>query len=98
LVEKAKDTGKYLLQQLRLKLADFMPEKIKNIRGIGLYLAIHYASTQIAQTVQNTLFTDFHILSTLDGPLNNVMIVKPPLCISNESCDRFVNALSLILK
>lgn len=98
LVEKARHTGHYLLQQLGLKLGHFIPEKIFNIRGVGLYLAIHYKSRIIAETIQNTLFTDFHILSTLDGPLSNVMIIKPPLCISIESCDRFVGALSSVLE
>jgi ethanolamine-phosphate phospho-lyase len=98
LVARAKEMGDYLLSQLQLSLGHFMPHIIKNIRGVGLYLAIHYTTGKIATNIQNTLFADFHILSTLDGPLANVMIVKPPLCITKESCDRFVGALSSILE
>jgi ethanolamine-phosphate phospho-lyase len=97
LVERAAETGEYLLALLEERLNRFMPEQILQIRGRGLYLAIQYASGKLAKHIHDTLYRDFHILSTLDGPESAVMIVKPPLCFARESCDRFVDTLVRIL-
>ena len=97
LVEAARDTGHYLLEQLGLKLGQFIPKYIREIRGRGLYVAVQYVSGDHARKNQDILFKDFHILSTLDGPDGNVMIIKPPLCFSRDSCDRLVQTLANIL-
>jgi ethanolamine-phosphate phospho-lyase len=97
LVDKARETGHYLLEQLGLKLGQFIPDKIREIRGKGLYMAVQYVSGDLARKMQDILYKDFNILSTLDGPEGNVMIIKPPLCFSIESCDRLVQTMAHIL-
>ena len=97
LVHAARETGHYLLEQLGLKLGKFIPKKVREIRGRGLYLAVQFMSGSIARKIHDTLYRDFKILSTLDGPEDDVMIIKPPLCFSRESCDRFTDALNQIL-
>ncbi len=98
LVEAARETGHYLLQELGLKLGKFIPLLVREIRGRGLYLALHFMSGAIARNVHDTLYRDYKILSTLDGPDDDVMIIKPPLCFSRDSCDRFTDALEEILE
>lgn len=98
LMENARDTGMYLIAAFREQLAPFMPEIVRDIRGHGLYIAVQLANGDIAKHMNDALYKDWKILSTLDGPDDNVMIVKPPLCFSLASCDRFVLAIVQILK
>ena len=37
--------------------------------------------------------TKHSVLSSTDGPMNNVIKIKPPLCFSAADADTFVHAL-----
>ena len=41
---------------------------------------------------------DYGILSSYDGPNNNVIKIKPPIIFSKSNCDYFVKYLDKILK
>lgn len=97
LVEQARCMGDFMIKLLSLQLARFMPSLVKDIRGRGMYIAIQYSSGAIAQHVYDTMYTKYKILATLDGPLDDVMIFKPPLCWSEASGRRYVAAISDIL-
>ena len=97
LLEKARSTGRFLLERLGVELRQFIPSRIREIRGRGLYIAIEFVEGAVAGQVHNELYRDYRILSTLDGLDANVMIVKPPLCISESSCETFVDAVRDIL-
>jgi 4-aminobutyrate aminotransferase-like enzyme len=98
LVNRARVTGHYLIDELGRKLGPVIPRNVKEIRGRGLYMALHLASGTLARHVHDTLYRDFKILTTLDGPEGDVMIIKPPLCFSQQSCDRFIEALHILLR
>lgn len=93
LADRARDTGQYLLALLGTKLNNFIPSKVREIRGRGLYLGIQYVDGATAKRVHDTLYRDHRILTTLDGPNDDVMIIKPPLCFTKDSCNTFVQAL-----
>ena len=96
-VSRARETGRFLLERLGIELGIYIPNFIRDIRGRGLYLALELRDGDLASHVVNSLYRDYRILSTLDGPDEKVIIVKPPLCISRDSCERFVQAIKEIL-
>ena len=50
-----------------------------------------------AQYIINRL-KDFGILSSIDGPFNNVIKIKPPLIFSKSNCDLFLKYFKKILR
>jgi len=97
LVEQARCMGGFMMLLLKQQLARFMPSLIKDIRGRGMYIAIQYSSKAVAQHVYDTMYSQHKILATLDGPQDDVMIFKPPLCWSETSGRRYVAAIGDIL-
>ncbi|MBO9634157.1 MAG: aminotransferase class III-fold pyridoxal phosphate-dependent enzyme, partial [Chitinophagaceae bacterium] len=86
----AKDTGDYLLQLLK----DLMPKHpiIGDVRGHGLFVGAELvkdrqtkepAVPEIDQIVQAMKARGF-LLST-DGPLYNVLKIKPPLVFTRQN-------------
>ena len=43
------------------------------------------------------LASEHHILTLTDGLDDNVIKIKPPLCITNENVDHFITCLDAIL-
>jgi len=97
LVERAKSMGDFMIRLLRKQLAGFIPAFIKDIRGQGMYIVIQYSSGYVSKHVYDSLYRDCKILSTLDGPLDDAMIFKPPLCWSEASGHRYADAITGIL-
>jgi ethanolamine-phosphate phospho-lyase len=52
--------------------------------------------TELAQKVKNELREKFVLVST-DGPYDNVIKSKPPLCFSKENVDEVMEKLEKIL-
>ena len=42
--------------------------------------------------------TDHNIIVSSDGPFDNVLKLKPPMCFNKENCDLFVAKLGELLK
>lgn len=83
LVENAAEMGSYLIEQL---------SKIKGIsalRGRGLMLGVEF-EPEYADTRNRLLFED-HIFT--GGAKNNVMRILPPLCVSKEEIDYFIQKI-----
>jgi 4-aminobutyrate aminotransferase-like enzyme len=101
LQQNAMITGHYWKDELR-KLAEKYAQ-FADIRGEGLFLGVECLDhngkedTMFANKVKNELRNNF-ILSSTDGPLDNVLKMKPPVCFSKDNVDQFCGSLDSILK
>ena len=103
LQQNAKTVGDYYLQEL-LKLQQKY-ECIGDVRGSGLFIGFEFVKdritlkpdTALAKKVKNQLRENFVLVST-DGPFDNVIKSKPPLCFSKENVDEVVGKLESILR
>ncbi|MFW9844757.1 MAG: aminotransferase class III-fold pyridoxal phosphate-dependent enzyme, partial [Candidatus Thorarchaeota archaeon] len=102
LQQHALDVGTYLRSQLEsLKGKHSI---IGDVRGIGLYIGVELIldeeTLEPAMKEANYIverLKDMGILVSVDGPLNNVLKVKPPLVFTKENADSFVAALDVVL-
>jgi 4-aminobutyrate aminotransferase-like enzyme len=95
--------GSYLKRQLR-RLQASIP-LIGDVRGEGLFLGLELvrdletlepASTETS-SVCSTLKSSYNILTSIDGPDENVLVIKPPLVFSKDDADFFVTSLKCAL-
>ena len=98
---QAKQVGDHY-QSLLKKLALQFPA-LGDVRGSGLFLGIEIVKeetqephTELAQHLKNEM-RKRHILISTDGPFDNVIKTKPPLCFSKENAEQVVLALEEIL-
>ncbi|MAT53498.1 MAG: alanine--glyoxylate aminotransferase [Saprospirales bacterium] len=94
LQEQARLTGNYLREMLT-ELQDQYPE-IGDVRGYGLFLGIELVqpgkkkpNRQLATAIANRM-RQCGILMSTDGPDDNVLKIKPPLCFSRENAEWLV--------
>lgn len=101
LQQQAAETGDYyiaLLNDLQKKYP-----VLGDIRGSGLFLGVEFITeknepnTELASVVVNRLKDNF-ILTSTDGPFNNVLKSKPPLCFTKKNAKEVVTRLDEILK
>ncbi|QKX06599.1 aminotransferase class III-fold pyridoxal phosphate-dependent enzyme [Aquimarina sp. TRL1] len=102
LQENAKIVGKYYTSLFRK-----LQEKyrcIGDVRGSGLFLGIEIVHPQnqepdtlLANHIKNHL-RNRHILISTDGPYDNVLKTKPPLCFSKENAAEVVENIAEILQ
>lgn len=83
LVENAGEMGSYFIRELSAIGA------IRGVRGRGLMLGIDFMPQ--FSTIRNQLLFDYHIFT--GGARNNVMRLLPPLSITKNEADHFLNAL-----
>ena len=103
LQQNAKTVGDYYLQELGKLQQKY--ECIGDVRGSGLFIGFEFVKdrftlepdTELAQKVKNELREKFILVST-DGPFDNVIKSKPPLCFTIENVDEMIEKLELILK
>ena len=91
LQNNAKNVGDYYLKQLNILKKEF--SCIGDVRGAGLFLGIEIVeknskkpNTVLAQKLKNELRKKY-ILVGSDGPFNNVIKTKPPICFTKENVD-----------
>ena len=103
LQQHALQVGEHLKTGLRT-LMDGHP-LIGDVRGLGLFLGVELvldretlepAPAQAAYVVER--LKDHGILLSTDGPLHNVLKIKPPLVFSEADAERLVNSLDKILE
>ena len=76
---------------------------IGDIRGSGLFLGVEIVNevkdpdTRLAGIIKNEL-RNRNILISTDGPYDNVLKSKPPLCFSKDDAERVVHQMYEILK
>jgi 4-aminobutyrate aminotransferase-like enzyme/Ser/Thr protein kinase RdoA (MazF antagonist) len=94
LQENARTTGDYLLAGLR-DLAVGFPV-IGDVRGRGLFLGIELADASTASALIERMKASGVLLST-DGPLHNVIKIKPPLVFDGADADVLLSCLRTAL-
>ena len=75
------------------------------MRGEGLFLGIELISnsetlkhdTVIANHIKNEMREKYILVST-DGPMDNIIKMKPPLCFNKENALRVVESIDEIMK
>eukprot|EP01102_Stenamoeba_stenopodia_P012546 TRINITY_DN3979_c0_g2_i1.p1 TRINITY_DN3979_c0_g2~~TRINITY_DN3979_c0_g2_i1.p1 ORF type:complete len:435 (+),score=70.56 TRINITY_DN3979_c0_g2_i1:135-1439(+) len=94
--------GQYLKDEL-LKLKE-SESLIGDVRGLGLYVGVEFvrdhATLTPAPDVAKAAVEGLKaakILTGVDGPHNNVLRIKPPLCFSKDDATSLVHNLRLIL-
>jgi 4-aminobutyrate aminotransferase-like enzyme len=93
--------GQYLLTKL-MELSKRYP-CIGDVRGMGLFLGVEFIEvnknhldiiphTKLCQFLVAFMMKE-KVLVSSDGPQNNVIKIKPPLCFSAENADTLIHAL-----
>jgi ethanolamine-phosphate phospho-lyase len=101
LQSNALEVGNYWMQQLNLLKND--SPLLGDVRGAGLFIGVECIdeagkeNTMLAQKIKEGL-KEAYILASTDGPLDNTLKMKPPLCFTKENVDRFITEMSKILK
>ncbi|MCB2219071.1 MAG: aminotransferase class III-fold pyridoxal phosphate-dependent enzyme [Bacteroidetes bacterium] len=102
LQQNALKTGSYFMEELR-KLQKDIP-MIGDVRGSGLFIGVDLVidpetrqpNTELAQTLKNKLRENFILVST-DGPYDNVIKMKPPLCFNKSNADQVIEKMRRFL-
>ncbi|TRX59358.1 aminotransferase class III-fold pyridoxal phosphate-dependent enzyme [Fulvivirga sp. M361] len=102
LQENAKYVGAYyksLFMELQKKY-----DCIGDVRGSGLFLGVDIVEEgtrktdrKLAGHIKNEL-RQKHILISTDGPDDNVLKTKPPLCFTRENAEEVIEAIGDVLK
>ncbi len=102
--EKLQQNSKYIGDYLKGELKK-LSNKFKilgDIRGQGLFLGIEFVNSEMNPLKEETIYIvnrlkKFGILSSVDGPENNVIKIKPPLTFNKHNCNMFILYLHKIL-
>ena len=101
LQQHALEMGYYLKEQFwKLQKEHLNRDLIGDIRGSGLFLGIELVrpgndmepATEETSFICTILKQEFHILTSIDGLHDNVLVIKPPLVFSKADADLFVKA------
>ena len=101
LQKNSKIVGTYFKEELKKLSKKF--NIIGDVRGQGLFLGIELVDDHMNPLSEQSLYIvnrlkKYGILSSIDGPDNNVIKIKPPLTFSKHNCDMFILYLGKILK
>jgi len=102
LQKNALETGSYLKQKLSALMKSY-PE-IGDIRGFGFFLGIEFVKdrdtlephTKLAGYMKNR-FKENEILVDTDGPHENVIKIKPPMCFNKRNAQQLIDELEKVL-
>ncbi len=101
LQENARTVGAYLLERLStLKEKSWL---VGDVRGLGLYLGVELVMDHgtLAPAADHAAYIcnrmkDYGFLISTDGPLHNVLKLKPPIIFSKANADALVDALEKV--
>jgi len=89
--------GKYMKTKFRgVDLSACLGVVIGDIRGCGLFIGIEIVrDNQQPATIETsfictTLKEKFRVLTSIDGPHDNVLVIKPPMVFTEYDADEFV--------
>ena len=91
LVENSRRMGDYLLEELKKMQAE-VPH-IVDVRGRGLMIGIELDVPQ--KSVREPLIYNEHVFTGCSG--TNLLRLLPPLCLTREQADEFLNKLKNVL-
>jgi 4-aminobutyrate aminotransferase-like enzyme len=95
----ARIVGDFMMEQLRLMAPKF--DLIGEVRGVGLFIGIELiedhqtlepATTRAGQVIN--LMKDRNILLSTDGPLDNVIKIKPPITFDMDDAKTFLDCFA----
>lgn len=102
LQDNAGKVGTYLKTSL-VKLKE-QHALIGDVRGLGLFLGIEFVRDRgnLEPAAEEASFIrermkDCGILLSTDGPLHNVIKIKPPICFNEDDADFLVRTLDEVL-
>ncbi len=102
LQQKALDTGSYLLEKLHTLKSEY--PVIGDVRGHGLFLGIELiTNTQTLEPATEMTSYIVHrmkqkgILTSSDGPYENVLKIKPPMCFDRNDADHLIQTMKHVL-
>ena len=103
LQDNAAKVGKYICEQIRQLSTKH--ELIGDVRGRGLFIGIEFVrnpetlepATAETSEICSRMKSEHKILMSIDGPHDNVLVIKPPMCFSLTDADRMVRAMRKIL-
>jgi ethanolamine-phosphate phospho-lyase len=102
LQDNAKQVGDYLKEQLQ-ELKKKRP-MIGDVRGLGLFLGVELVRDKDltpADAETHVVVEEMKnrgVLTALNGPYENVLRIKPPLCFNKSNADQFVKTLDEVLE
>lgn len=99
----AAEVGAYFAKSLA-QLAEKQP-LIGEIRGQGLFIGIDFVrdretrepATAETSEVCSRMKEEHRILMSIDGPHDNVIVIKPPMCFSHKDVDTVIAAMDEVL-
>jgi 4-aminobutyrate aminotransferase-like enzyme/Ser/Thr protein kinase RdoA (MazF antagonist) len=100
LQSNAFELGEYMKDKLR-SLSSSYPQ-LADVRGDGLFLGIEFVDKDYTPLTEYTSYIankmkDYKVLMSVDGPYNNVLKIKPPMCITKRDVDYILDSLEIIL-
>jgi 4-aminobutyrate aminotransferase-like enzyme/Ser/Thr protein kinase RdoA (MazF antagonist) len=94
--------GNYLMRQLR-KLQK-THSIIGDVRGLGLFIGVELVKNRetLEPAQEEAVYIiermkDLGVLISIDGPLRNVLKIKPPMVFNQENADYLIQALDRVL-
>ncbi len=96
--ENLQDHAQIVGEQLLNGLRDMQKqhEVIRDIRGSGFFLGAELRKKEAADRIVNAM-RDEAILIGTDGPLHNVLKIRPPMPFSTDDADHFLTTLQNVL-
>ena len=99
LQENAKLVGEYLMSEFT-RLQRIPNSLVGDVRGSGLFIGVELVremstkepATKETSFICSILKTKYHILTTIDGEFDNVIVIKPPMVFSPEDAGLFVRS------
>ena len=103
LQQHAREVGDYLKAAFTNMSAEF--PLIGHVRGAGLFLGVEFVRDRetlepaAAETslICSRLKDRHRVLTSIDGPHNNVLVLKPPMCFGQREADAFVDAMRHVM-
>ncbi|KAF4707300.1 hypothetical protein FOZ62_031353 [Perkinsus olseni] len=106
LQDHARDVGEVLKEELRRARRE--TPHIGAVRGSGLFVGVEIVgktSTErppslaphVASQLVARLLLDHDMLTTLDGPGEGVLVIKPPMCFTEDNARTLVRAITQVL-
>lgn len=101
------------LQQNALKIGNYLKENFWNlskaypilgdVRGEGLFLGLEFVDAQMNPLTDTTSYIAnkmkaYQILMSVDGPYNNVLKIKPPMCFNMDDANYLLESMERVLR
>ena len=101
LQERARTVGAYLADLLRTLQSD--QPLVADVRGQGLFLGVELCGPDLAPAAAPASYVinrmrELGFLMSTDGPHDNVLKIKPPLCFTRENAELLVVYLDRVLR